>query len=82
MLLHKIEVGQNICLRFDFIGTIVTETNIIGYETTMADSKTLPDYEIAGIICDTAYNICSGGISSYLFGKDGEFIFMFLNSFS
>lgn len=74
MSLRKIEADQNICLRFDFIGTIVTDTRIIGYESTIPDSFSHPNYQLLGIVCDTAYNICSGGVS-FLVGKNGEFIF-------
>ncbi|KAI6659217.1 hypothetical protein LOD99_14890 [Oopsacas minuta] len=65
----NIPEGTNICIRFDFLGSITNASHIIGFETTTPTEGDLTNYQIEGKVCDKAYNICSGGIS-YIFSRD------------
>ena len=69
--------GTSTCIRFDLIGTILSEVQIIGYETTMASELDLPDYQLSGLVCDKAYNICSGGISYLVDKSESKLLFVF-----
>ena len=43
----------------------------------MASELDLPDYQLSGLVCDKAYNICSGGISYLVDKSESKLLFVF-----